>query len=47
MCLNPNVSNGWGVGGVGVGISVLGYSIEFIKASFVASFMPSGSEFNA
>lgn len=36
-----------GVGGVGVGISVLGYYIEFMKASFVSSFMPSGSESNA
>lgn len=36
-----------GVGGVGVSIRALGYSIEFMKASFVSSFMPSGNEFNA
>lgn len=36
-----------GVGGVGVSIRVLGYSIEFMKASFVSSFMPSGSDSSA
>ena len=35
------------VDGVDCNIRVLGYSIEFMKASFVSSFMPSGSESNA